>query len=190
MEVNIREIWGYSLEHTEKWIKEHAAIEILFTTVTGVATYFVTNDIVPSIAAPLGAVLLILFAVFVFFLVRAPEAIKQEKANKQLNVQMADNLTESMKAWLSSSFGDIPVKRAAFFGSVVNHYPVRDVDLMLVLSLSPDRSAVRRVRHQLESASRDFLQVFGHPLHYQLFFDEETQALETFTKNAGRLEDL
>jgi hypothetical protein len=91
-------------------------------------------------------------------------------------------------SWTKNKLGKIElgVAFAAAFGSITAHYSARDVDIVVQLMSSSDRTATRRAA-ELKKLNGAFMAEFQLPLHLQLFLSTETRGLFDFARKAGKL---
>ncbi len=102
------------------------------------------------------------------------------------------DLYERSKDWLEKHLSDknMGVHTAYLFGSVIyNHFPTRDVDVLVVLKKASDRTSAR-AGQRVKDLRNDFLKTFGHTLDVQLFLSREEEGLKKFLSKLNKYERL
>ena len=98
---------------------------------------------------------------------------------------------DQMKSFLRNAFSsaDYGIAECHAFGSVVGHYPTRDVDIVIRFdSFEPGR--VRTCRDRLREIESRFKEFHGLELHVQMFLSTESEALRRFLDVAGAHERI
>jgi predicted nucleotidyltransferase len=102
------------------------------------------------------------------------------------------DLYERGKNWLEKRLSDRKMRagRAFLFGSVVyDHFPTRDVDVLVVIRGGSDRASARAAQ-RIKDLRKEFSDAFSHELHVQLFLAREEEGLRKFLSRLSKYEQL
>ena len=112
-------------------------------------------------------------------------------AKLRLTANSAASVDSQMKSFLRNSLSEpcYGVAKCYVFGSVVQQYPTRDVDVIIQFN-SSTQDNVRINRDRLRSIESKFREFHGLGLHVQTFLSCENEALRSFLGKAGVHERL
>ena len=103
-----------------------------------------------------------------------------------MDAASAASVDDQMKSFLRNALSNpwYGVAKCYAFGSVVEQYPTRDVDIIIQFDSSKQRQ-VRTYRDRLRNIERSFQEFHGLDLHVQTFLSAEDEALHRFLNDAG-----
>ena len=112
-------------------------------------------------------------------------------AKLRLIANSAASVDSQMISFLRNALGEpcYGVAKCYVFGSVVQQYPTRDVDIIIQFN-SSTQDKVRTYRDRLRGIESRFREFHGLGLHVQTFLSCEDEALYSFLGKAGVHEQL
>ncbi len=116
---------------------------------------------------------------------------RSEQAQLRLDADSTVLKDDQMKWFLKNSLSDSSygVAKCYAFGSVVGHYPTRDVDVIIQFNTS-NKGQVRIYRDRLRNIESNFQEFYHVMLHVQTFLSTDDEDLAKFLDDAGRHERL
>lgn len=172
---------------------------------TAVATYFVNSSsrepqpsrwwlpLVVGVLALLAFWVLFNGIAFVWHVIRATDVLRREDERSLQAALITDSTDDSAKAWWRTALAttDLGVVFAACFGSAVQQYKTRDVDLLIVVDDDgvPNKVIRRRVL-RIKGLGATFNRSSPVPSHLQVFSTQETDRARAFVDGLGAIEIL
>ena len=139
----------------------------------------------------LTAVVVVFVPFLVWNIFKVVRQVQAVSAHLRITAESEALADEQMKSFLHNALTDswYGVAKCYAFGSVVQQYQTRDVDVIVQFNSSkPGR--VRTYRSRLRNIESSFQEFHSMDLHLQTFLSDEDEALYRFLDDAGMHERL
>ncbi len=141
-----------------------------------------------AVYAAFGIVAVIAVGVLLFLL-QIPSQYRRIRSELEMERQLAvanAGKKKAMQDWLATMLAgsNLGIVGIAAFGSVVKDYDAADVDIVVVCPRGPIAQHRKRVG-RLYNVFGQFHDLFGKPVHVQLFYENEQEKIRSFLNRAN-----